>query len=109
MRLHPLWKRLYGVVLLLAVVSGVVVALSRPAAPADTDENAPVGNGAEPFAVVGTWDGQLAVFSSQGDTPTAVYDVFITSLPVTEQEALRAGIPVYSAAALQRLLEDYTG
>lgn len=109
MQTHPLWKRFYVVVLILAVVSGVILAVSCPTAPAVTKENAPKVSDTEPFAVVGVWEEQLAVFSPHGGTPTAVYDVFISSLPPTEQEALRAGIPVYSSAALQRLLEDYTG
>lgn len=109
MQTHPLWKRFYALVVILAVASGVLLALTRPDAPAVTGEDAATVSTAEPHAIVGTWDGRLAVFSPHKETPHTVYDVFISSLPATEQEALRAGIPVYSETALQRLIEDYTG
>lgn len=109
MSTHPLWKRFYILVLILAVVSGIALAFTHPAPPAEADEDAATVSTATPHAVVGVWEGRLAVFASSSNTPSAVYDVFVSSLPVTEQEALYVGIPVYSEAALQRLLEDYTG
>ncbi|MBE6767814.1 MAG: hypothetical protein E7549_02745 [Ruminococcaceae bacterium] len=109
MQTHPLWKRFYVLVILLAVASGILLALTRPDAPAKTGEDAATVSTADPHAVVGVFEGRLAVFSPHGDTPAAVYDVFVSSLPAAEQEALYVGIPVYSETALQRLLEDYTG
>ncbi len=109
MQTHPLWKRFYLLVLILAVASGVVLALARPETPAVTGEDASTVSTAATHAVVGVWEGRLAVFSPSGDEPRTVYDVFVSSLPTAEQEALRVGIPVYSETALQRLIEDYTG
>ena len=109
MQTHPLWKRFYLLVLLLAVASGLLLALTRPDATPATDETPARVSTTDPYAVVGVWEGRLAVFSPSDDAPTAVHDVFVASLPAAEQEALRVGIPVYSEAALQRLLEDYTG
>ncbi len=109
MQMHPLWKRFYTLVLLLAVASGIVLALTRPDAPATAEEDAALHGVADPIAVVGSFEGRLAVFSPNENTPHTVYDVFLSSLPAAEQEALQAGIPVYTETALQRLIEDYTG
>ena len=79
-------------------------------APTPSDEQVAVTTrAAPPYATVGQWEGKLAVFTPQSNTPTAVYDVFIASLPPDEQTALRAGIAVQTEAELQGLLEDYTG
>ena len=78
--------------------------------PAPTNEQVAVTTrAAPPYATVGQWEGKLAVFTPQSNTPHTVYDVFISSLPPTEQAALRAGIAVQNEAELQGLLEDYTG
>ena len=102
---------------LVAAVCAVLVA-AQPApraeepapTPAPSNEQVAVTTrAASAYATVGQWEGKLAVFSSQNNTPTAVYDVFIASLPPDEQTALRAGIAVQTEAELQALLEDYTG
>lgn len=108
------WRRLCLAVAACAVLVGAWFALSRPEeavpSPTPTEEEVAVPTrAAVPYATVGEWQGKLAVFTTDGDTPTAVYDVFIASLPPKEQEALYAGIPVESEVELQGLLEDYTG
>lgn len=113
----PLWKRLFGLAVLAAIATAAAAALihfappssppadSTPAAEQDTTAPAPQA----PHAYVGAWGGRLAVFRTKGAAPDEVFDVFIASLPASEQEALSAGIPVFDEEELQRLLEDYTG
>ena len=52
--------------------------------------------------IVREQDGQVAVFQNGTDHP-------IQSLPETDRELLSQGIYAFDEAALQRLLEDYTG
>lgn len=114
--MSPVWWRLCGVSATLAVVTALLMAFSRSPAPSpaptptDPTDGSAVATGApEPLAIVGEWEGRLAVFPARGAAPTEVYDVFISSLPPAEQEALAAGIPVFDEVSLGRLLEDYTG
>lgn len=115
MRTPLVWWRLCGVSAVVAVVTALLLAFSRPQpqpAPtptAPTEEIASVTRPPQPLAYVGQWEGKLAVFRTEGAPPEEVYDLFVASLPAAEQEALAAGIPVYDEVALQQLLEDYTG
>lgn len=111
---HPsVWRRLCLVAAGCALLTAV-----HPTPPAEEPAPTPSLSGEEvsvttrapaPYATVGQWEGKLAVFAPEGDTPEAVYDVFIASLPPSEQEALCHGIPVHSETELQGLLQDYTG
>lgn len=60
-----------------------------------------------PYRVVGVWEGQVAVFLPEADTPETVYDTPLAVLPAAERERLTAGIEAADRAALARLLEDY--
>ncbi len=87
--------------------------LIRPAAapPAESPPAAePAAQPAKetPPAVLGCFEGRLALYRAGHAAPDEVYDVFVASLPPAEQEALAAGLPVTSEDELQRLLEDYT-
>ncbi len=70
--------------------------------PRKTDEGTPA------LYTLGVWEGQLAVFEGTAAFPQKLYEVPISALPPAEQEKLKAGIAVASAAELQVLLEDYT-
>ncbi len=107
------WQKLGLSAVTFAVLFGTWFSLAHTEepspAPAPPKEEVVVPTRATaPHATVGEWNGKLAVFKSDSTAPTAVYDVFIASLPPPEQEALLAGIPVYSETELQGLLEDYT-
>lgn len=74
-----------------------------------TESTAITETSAAPLYVIGEWNGKLAVFTMpRTDTPSKVYDVYLSSLPAEEQTRLKAGIPVYNEQKLQSLLEDYT-
>lgn len=74
-----------------------------------TESATTTATSAAPLYILGEWDGKLAVFTMpQTDTPSKVYDVYLSSLPAEEQTRLEAGIPVYDEKKLQSLLEDYT-
>lgn len=113
----PLWKRLFGLAVLAAIATAAAAALvhfAPPAAPpADTtpaaEQNTTTPVPQTVYAYVGAWEGRLAVFRTNRAAPDEVFDVFIASLPASEQEALTTGIPVFDEEELQRLLEDYTG
>lgn len=53
--------------------------------------------------------GFLAVYTPDGATEVAKYEVLTRLLPENDFAALQAGVPAYSDAELQRLIEDYGG
>lgn len=58
--------------------------------------------------VLGEKDGKIAVFAADGYTVVDILDTYIYSLPVTDREAIRAGVSVYSVNELVSLIQDYT-
>ncbi len=54
--------------------------------------------------------GRVAVYTGEAsapDAPLAVYDIYTRLLPENDLLHLQKGIPVYSDAELQTLLEDF--
>ncbi len=72
---------------------------------------APVQNvisAAEVMYVLGEKDGRLAIFSPDGQSVVDLLDTYIYSLPLTDREAIKTGILVYSVNELVALIQDYT-
>ncbi len=79
------------------------------AKPASTEP--PVEDAVSPVTrmyVLGEKDGKIAVFAADGYTVVDILDTYIYSLPVTDREAIRAGVSVYSVNELVSLIQDYT-
>ncbi len=116
-----LWKQITGV---LAAVCSVVLAVTLPSQtqahpPSSEQTTAPATSqplttsttilpASSVYAYLGEYQGQLAVYASDGTTVREIYDVYIVTLPEEEQQRLRAKIPVMSPTELALLLEDYT-
>ena len=58
--------------------------------------------------ILSVYDGRIAVFEVPDTKPVEFFDVYVSSLPYSEQTALENGIKAESRAELQRLIEDYT-
>ena len=56
---------------------------------------------------IGIWQGRVAVFENNTETPVTVLDTPVTALPIADQKALEQGIPVSDPVTLAGLLEDY--
>ncbi len=52
--------------------------------------------------------GRIAVFRTGETNPSAVYDVYTSTLPDMDRDALAQGIMVVSREELDRLIEDFT-
>ena len=113
-----LWRRLLVIAVTAALATATLAALIRlNAQPEPSPERTATATGATtaaptvtpPCAYLGEWEGRLAVFRTENAPPEEVYDVFIQTLPPTEQQALADRIPAYTEEELQGLLEDYTG
>ncbi len=57
---------------------------------------------------IGVYEEKIAVFAQGDSVPIEVYDVYVTTLPESDQKALRKGIEVYGKVKLKYLIEDYT-
>lgn len=96
-----------AIVAAILVVAAAVSGLSAPETepPQLTRDAAPTE--AAIYAVIGEWEGKVAVYFVDGETPKTVYDTAVRTLPEAEQTKLKNGIPVFSAKELAVLLEDY--
>ena len=59
--------------------------------------------------IVREYEDMIGVFVDDSDNPVQVYEVDVNSLPDLDRELLAQGMYAFDDAALQRLLEDYTG
>ena len=66
----------------------------------------PVAVEVPPYRVT-IWQGRVAVFEGAELQPSIVLETQATSLPMSDQDALEKGIPVYSREELAGFLEDY--
>lgn len=57
---------------------------------------------------ISVYDGRIAVFDTSTNSPIEVFDVYLSSLPQSEQNQIRSGIYTDSSVKLQELIEDYT-
>ena len=57
--------------------------------------------------LLGSWNGQLALWEPGAAQPEQYYPIHISTLPPADQKALEAGICVNSQRELSSLLEDY--
>ena len=56
---------------------------------------------------LGVHDGKLALFREGHSVPVQVYPNLISTYPLKDQNALKAGIPITSKRQLAELLEAY--
>lgn len=54
-----------------------------------------------------TYDGKLAVFTSDLVEPDLLFDVYVRTLPASDQKALEKGVRVETFEKLTALIEDY--
>lgn len=57
---------------------------------------------------LGVYNGYLALFIGESETPSETYDIMARTLPKEDRARLISGIPVDSEAELRRLIEDFT-
>lgn len=55
------------------------------------------------------YDGKLAVFEADAAYPAEVFNILVSTLPESDRDLLKSGIPANSKTELLRLIEDYTG
>ena len=58
-------------------------------------------------AVLGVFEGRLALFKGESPYPNKVYDFYVRNLPKEDQSRLFEGILVSSESELESLLEDF--
>ena len=58
-------------------------------------------------AVLGVFEGRLALFKGESPYPNKVYDFYVRNLPKEDQSRLFEGIFVSSESELESLLEDF--
>jgi len=58
--------------------------------------------------VIGVYEERVAVFAQGDSIPIEVYDVYVSTLPETDQRELKKGVKVFGKIKLKQLIEDYT-
>ena len=61
-----------------------------------------------PLYTLGEYDGKLALFKRGYSMPVEIYDVYLSSLPVSEQGKIKEGISAESDDEILKIIEDYT-
>lgn len=90
------------VIAILITLSCFASTLAEPVEQGGNDSSAPGGY------ILSAYDGRIAVFEDRSSKPIEVFDVYISSLPYSEQNELINGIRASDKSELQRLIEDYT-
>ncbi len=57
---------------------------------------------------ISDFKGKLAIYEGDSKIPYKVYDTYISSLPLNDQEILKAGICLNSFAEVKKIIEEYT-
>ena len=84
-----------------ALLLGLVLAfLSRGSTPQPQPES-PAGY------LLRDYEGRLAIFREESNTPEMIFDVYTRLLPQADQERLTEGISAPDYETLTRLIEDY--
>ncbi len=81
---------------------------AEPAQPPEDTETQQAISTAERLYVLGVKDGRLTIYAADGYTVIDTLDTYVYSLPLSDREAVSAGISVYSVNELVSLIEDYT-
>ena len=58
--------------------------------------------------VIGIYEEKVAVFAQGDSIPIEIYDVYVSTLPESDQRDLKKGVEVYGKLKLKLLVEDYT-
>lgn len=57
--------------------------------------------------LLGEYNGRVSVLAPDTGEPEMIFDIFVRTLPVPDQELLKQGIRVETYEELTRLIEDY--
>ena len=62
-----------------------------------------------PKYTVKEYDGKIAIFSDDDETPKKTLNIYIDELPKKDRQLLKNGITAENDEQLNRILEDYDG
>ncbi|HCC34496.1 MAG TPA: hypothetical protein DEQ02_02195 [Ruminococcaceae bacterium] len=108
-------KKILGVIICIMAVFSAVIITSSAVKPPHSDIRIPeapkesIIKTVTPVYILKDYEGKLAVFPFESDTPEQILDVFISSLPEYDQRQLQKGVLVYSSEQLDSLIQDYDG
>ncbi len=91
----------------LAVTLWIVPAI-QAANSGEPSSQPPVSSAVTPKYIVGSYEGQIAVFQYGEIKPFQILESKLTDLPAADQTLLERGIEVASDTDLIRVLEDYS-
>ena len=57
--------------------------------------------------LLGVHKGFVALWTQEDKYPSHIFPYRVESLPISDQEALKRGIPIHTEAELYQYLEDY--
>lgn len=102
---------LVGIIVVSLITIGAAYALPQEVPseliPSSTPTVSASENSSDYPYLLRTYDGKLAVFTSDLVQPDMVFDVYVRTLPVSDQKALEKGVRVETYEKLTALIEDY--
>ena len=61
-----------------------------------------------PLYTLSQYDGKLALFKRGYSMPVEIYEVYLSSLPQSEQSKIKSGISAQTDEEILKIIEDYT-
>lgn len=98
---------LIGIMVVSLVTVAAVNALPAEDAPSTSQASADPRQQAQYPYLLRTYQGKLAVFTTNLAQPDLVFDVYVRTLPPYDKQQLDKGIRVESYEKLTKLVEDY--
>lgn len=98
---------LAGVFMISLITLGIAYAMPTAAQDETSSMAESIASITEQEYLLRAYEGKLAVFTEDLVTPDLVFDVYVRTLPETDQQQLQRGIWVASYDKLTELVEDY--
>jgi len=99
------------IILLAASAAAVICILAairfypRPVSVAPSSD--PAASNPPAMYMLREYDGHIAIFLAEEQSPFEILDILTESLPRSDRDALKSGIPAANEEELHRLIEDY--
>lgn len=100
-----------GIILLCFLVAAVIMVFigGENSVTAEQEPSGITQQQDDSIYIVKEYNGKIAVFYQNDETPFRILEKSIDSLPQADRDMLKSGLSVTGESELRRLIEDYTG
>jgi hypothetical protein len=92
-----------GLFILFIFILFGILSQFQPDTPADTQTESVL----EYHYVLKEYQGKIAVYSTQDEQPKQIFDIYLNTLPDSDVQRLKEGIPIQSEEQLEEYIQDF--